>query len=158
MPCHLRIVKLKLAGDLPENYQAELEQSPGWKHVDALGFINRKDSIKLKETSIAGLVTFLPYPNHIHAQPNKIFEYMASGLPVIGSNFPLWKEIIEENNCGICVNPENPKEISEAINKLSVNPSLVQEMGNNGKRLVIEKYNWSVEESKLISFYKKLIG
>ncbi len=82
---------------------------------------------------------------------------MASGLPVIGSNFPLWKLIIEDNKCGICVDPTDPKEIANAINYIKNNPEEAKAMGDNGKRLVKEKYNWGAEEKKLLEFYKELI-
>ena len=71
-----------------------------------------------------------------------MFEYMAAQLPVIASNFPLWKNIIEENNVGICVDPDSTKEIEDAILILLNNKKLAKEMGERGRKLVEEKYNW----------------
>jgi len=150
-------IRLSLAGEIDSEYFNELSVKNGWGNVDALGFINRSQAIALKKKCLAGIVTFLSYPNHINAQPNKIFEYMAAGLPVIGSNFPLWKEIIEQNNCGICVDPMDSRAIADAINKLASNKELRLKMGENGSRLVKEKYNWGQEEFKLIYFYQELI-
>jgi glycosyltransferase involved in cell wall biosynthesis len=99
-----------------------------------------------------------PIPNYIESYPTKLFEYMSLGIPVIASNFPLWREIIESNNCGICVNPLNPEEISEAIDKLASNPDLAAKMGRNGRRAVEERYNWRNEEKKLYEFYEKLLS
>jgi glycosyltransferase involved in cell wall biosynthesis len=107
--------------------------------------------------SLAGIVTFLPEPNHVTAQPNKMFEYMSAGLPVIASNFPLWREIIETNECGICVDPLDPKAIADAIDWLVENPTPARTMGENGSKAVMERYNWSVEEEKLLALYDKLI-
>ena len=150
-------VRLSLAGEIESEYFNELTVKNGWRNVDALGFINRSHAVALKQKCLAGIVTFLPYPNHINAQPNKIFEYMAAGLPVIGSNFPLWKEIIEQNNCGICVDPSDSMAIAEAIHHLASNKELARKMGENGSRLVKEKYNWLQEENKLIDFYRQLM-
>ncbi|MBN2778887.1 MAG: glycosyltransferase family 4 protein [Bacteroidales bacterium] len=149
-------LKLDLAGEVTDDYLSELQSISGWQQVNLLGFIDRKQSQDVKNSSVAGIVTFLAEPNHINAQPNKIFEYMASGLPVIGSNFPLWKIIIEDNHCGICVDPTSPAEISNAINYLADNPKIAKQMGENGKRLVQEKYNWGIEEKKLYEFYSNL--
>ena len=148
---------LSLAGEIPQEFKKELVVKKGWGNVEALGFINRTQALQLKQTCLAGIVTFLPYPNHINAQPNKIFEYMAAGLPVIGSDFPLWKELIEQNNCGICVDPADTVAIANAINIIANNKDLAKVMGENGSRLVKEKYNWLHEEEKLISFYNELI-
>ena len=151
--CHL-----ELAGEISVDFKNQLVKSKGWTNVRELGFIDRKTSMELKQKSIAGVVTFLPYPNHVNAQPNKIFEYMAAGLPVIGSNFQMWRELLVENNCGICVDPLNPKEISDAITYLKNHPDEAKLMGENGKKLVHEKYNWNVEELKLASFYRTILG
>jgi glycosyltransferase involved in cell wall biosynthesis len=82
---------------------------------------------------------------------------MAAGLPVIASNFPLWKEIVEGNGCGICVDPLNPKEIAEAIKYLMKHPGSTEQMGKNGRRAVIEKYTWEKEGKKLLDLYAQLL-
>jgi len=109
----------------------------------------------MRESDI-GLICFLPAPNHINAIPNKPFEYMASGLPVVASNFPLWKEIIEGNKCGLTVNPKKPEEIAKAIEYLIAHPAETKEMGENGRKAVSEKYNWENESKKLLDIYQQL--
>jgi glycosyltransferase involved in cell wall biosynthesis len=125
--------------------------------VNALGFLSRQEVKTLLAESMAGIVTFLPVPNHIDAQPNKMFEYMSAGLPVIGSHFPLWKEIIEGNNCGICVDPNQPEEIGKAIQYIFDHPKEAENMGINGIKAIEEKYNWRAEEQKLISTYQSIL-
>ena len=147
-------ISLDLAGNFhEERFQEELSKLEEWKKVNHLGVISREHALQMKASSIAGIVTFLPAANHIHAQPNKIFEYMASALPVICSNFSLWKDIIEANNCGICVNPFSAQEIAQAIMKVHKNPDLAKAMGEKGRQAVLEKYNWHTEEQKLIDLY-----
>lgn len=150
-------VRLQLIGKFSE---AEAERvakaSPGWSRVDALGFLDREGVRDVLQRAVAGLVTFLPMPNHIDAQPNKMFEYMSAGVPVIASHFPLWREIVEGNHCGLCVDPLQPAEISRAMDHLLSHPEEAEQMGRNGQRAVQERYNWSIEEKKLLSFYSTL--
>ena len=112
--------------------------------------------LKYSKNSKIGLSILKPIRNYTQSYSTKIFEYMAIGLPVITSNFKLYKEIIDENNCGICVDPENPNEIAKAIEFILTNPEKAKEMGHNGRCLVKEKYNWKKEEFKLINIYKTL--
>lgn len=150
-------VRLQLAGRFSGSEVERMAHSEkGWSKVDALDFLSREQVRDLLAESVAGLVTFLPAPNHIDAQPNKMFEYMSAGVPVIASNFPLWKQIIEGNNCGLCVDPLNPQAIAEAIDSLVNNPEEAEQMGRNGQKAVYEKYNWNIEEKKLLEFYTKL--
>ena len=149
--------RLQLAGKFSEPaIEAAAHADKGWHHVDALGFISRGEVRDLLARCIGGLVTFLPSPNHIDAQPNKMFEYMSAGVPVIGSHFPLWREIIEDNQCGLCVDPLDPRAIAEAIDYLVTNPQIAEQMGRNGQLAVNEKYNWDIEEQKLLEFYESL--
>jgi glycosyltransferase involved in cell wall biosynthesis len=151
--------RLQLAGKFGDAGTEQTAQADsGWSQVDALGFLSREEVRDLLTGSVAGLVTFLPSPNHIDAQPNKMFEYMSAGVPVIGSNFPLWKQIIEGNQCGICVDPLDPKAIAEAIDYLVTHPEEAEQMGRNGQRAVQGKYNWNIEEQKLFEFYQELQG
>jgi len=149
--------RLALAGKIDADFKSILAQRQGWTQVDELGFIDRQASMELKQKALAGIVTFLPLPNHVNAQPNKIFEYMAAGLPVIGSNFPLWKALIETNNCGLCVDPTRPDEIAQAIRFLVENPEKAAEMGENGRKMVQNTYNWTAEEKKMLAFYQKVL-
>jgi glycosyltransferase involved in cell wall biosynthesis len=150
--------KLNLVGAFSEkNVENEVKSYDGWQNVNELGFLNRYEVANILSQSKAGMVTFHPMPNHIDAQPNKMFEYMSAGIPIITSNFPLWKEIVEGNNCGICVNPLDPKEIADAIQYIITHPKEAQQMGENGKNAVLEKYNWDVEEKKLFQVYGELL-
>lgn len=150
-------VKLNLVGEFSEEViKKETKEYNEWNQVNELGFLNRHQVSNVMSYSKAGLVTFLPSPNHIDSQPNKMFEYMSAGLPIISSNFPLWKEIVEGNNCGICVDPLSSKEIGDAIQFIISNPVDAEKMGYRGKKAVLEKYNWGVEEKKLFSIYDRV--
>lgn len=151
-------IKVDLAGELNDSLKLKFQKLYGWENINQLGLISRADSLSLKKKSIAGMVPFLYAENHINAQPNKIFEYMASGLPVICSNFDLWKQIVEANECGICVDPSDPRQIADAMTKISGDPDLAKRLGQNGIRLVKEKYNWEVERKKLMEFYNKIVS
>lgn len=151
-------VSLAFAGNFFEGInEKELYNRISKEKLVLKGFLNRAQVSELLSSSLAGVVTFLPFSNHINAQPNKMFEYMSAGLPVIGSDFPLWKEIIEDNHCGICVNPMNPKEIAEAIDYLYEHKDEAEQMGLNGKKSVYKKYNWDIEKKKLLNIYEKLL-
>ena len=134
----------------------EVQQKSSWNKVHYLGFLDRDGVKNTFQKSMAGLVVLHPTMNYIDALPVKMFEYMAAGLPVIASDFSLWKEIIESNNCGICVDPLKPEEIGKAIQWLVDHPEEAKQMGENGRRAVEEKYNWEKESEKLLSLYKKL--
>lgn len=151
-------VELKLVGEFTEQHiKEQAVKTKGWQHVYECGFLDRSAVKHVMRDSIAGIVTFLPAPNHIDAQPNKMFEYMSAGLPIITSNFPLWREIVEGNYCGICIDPEQPKEIAGAIEYLVEHPEKALKMGENGKKAVFEKYNWTIEERKLLAFYEEIM-
>lgn len=149
--------RLQLVGAFNEPVvEAQAHANAGWQQVDALGFLGRKDVAQVLARAVGGLVTFLPVPNHIDAQPNKMFEYMSAGVPVIASHFPLWREIVEGNDCGLCVDPLDPAAIARAIDYLVTHPKEAERMGRNGQRAVQEKYNWGMEEAKLLQLYEDL--
>jgi glycosyltransferase involved in cell wall biosynthesis len=146
--------RLNMAGRFFEApVAAEVRADPGWQRVNDLGFLDRAGVRDVMSRSVAGLVTLLPLPNHIDSLPTKMFEYMSSGIPVIASNFPLWRDIIDGSRCGICVDPLDPKAIAAAIDYLVGHPDIAQSMGENGRKAVLEKYNWDVEATRLADFY-----
>ena len=137
-------------------FEAQLRSEAGWSKVDYRGWMDRESIREALESSVAGLVTLHPIVNYLDALPVKMFEYMAAGVPVIGSNFTLWKQIVEGNQCGICVDPLDPKAIAKAIDYLVTHPPEAEQMGRNGQRAVQEQYNWGIEEKKLLALYQEL--
>ena len=133
--------------------ETELKASPGWAQVDEHGFLDRDGVRDIMERSLAGIVTFHAVPNHIDSLPTKMFEYMSAGIPVIASNFPLWREIIEGNQCGICIDPLDPKAIAIAIDYIITHPQAAKTMGQNGRQAVQKRYNWTTQANILTEFY-----
>ncbi|PWF48709.1 glycosyl transferase [Massilia glaciei] len=149
--------RLALAGAFSESaLESEMHAHPGWVRIDALGHLDRDGVGTVMAASVAGLVTLHPVVNYLDALPVKMFEYMAAGIPVIASDFPVWRAIIEHSGCGVCVDPADPRAIAAAIDYFIANPGVAERMGQNGRRAVTAEYNWQCQSSKLISFYDAL--
>ncbi|MDZ7822436.1 MAG: glycosyltransferase [Candidatus Marinimicrobia bacterium] len=121
------------------------------------GYLNREGIRGLLASCDAGLVLLHPTLNYRVALPVKMFEYMVSGLPFIASDFPQWEAIVREEDCGICVNPQDVGAIKKAIEYLYNNPDIAARMGNNGREAVLKKYHWEQEAKKLLSVYHGLL-
>ncbi len=152
-------VNLDLGGNFhPPEFRDELAQLPGWKKVNELGFIDRQEVQKVYREARAGMVTLHPIINYVHALPVKMFEYMAAGLPVIASDFPALKQILNEHECGICVDPQDPEAIAEAIRWIIENPEKASEMGQNGQKAVQTHYNWESAAGQLLDAYRRFLN
>jgi glycosyltransferase involved in cell wall biosynthesis len=131
----------------------ELRCHPGWARVKHHGFIDQRNTFRILQNVRAGLVLFHPEPNHFESLPQKIFEYMAAGLPVIASDFPFWRKLLGDSGCGIFVDPQNPQKISKAIEYVLTHPRESEEMGRRGQAAVQQNFNWDTEAEKLIQLY-----
>ena len=87
----------------------------------------------------------------------KLFEVMLAGKPIICSDLRLWRQIIEEYDCGICVDPTDMIEIADAIKYIDEHPNIARTMGENGRQAVLEKYNWGTQEKVLLKFYSEML-
>jgi glycosyltransferase involved in cell wall biosynthesis len=106
-----------------------------------------------------GLLLFRPVRyNNIIATPNKLFEYMAFGIPIVASDLPEIRKIIKETGTGILVDPSKVKEIADNIIYLADNPEVVEEMRKNGKKAFQTTYNWDAQSSELLRVYAELIN
>lgn len=137
------------------SYDSEDNVNENLSNVKYLGRVSRKEVNELYGNSRVGIVLYQPAKNHYESQPVKMFEYMAAGLPVVASDFPHWKDIVENTGCGICVNPTDANEVRKAIQELLSNAERAQKMGELGNEAAINGYNWNVEEKKLIALYKE---
>lgn len=152
-------VTLDLAGSFAdEALHREMKAHPGWQWVNEQGWQSRDAVTSTMSQAMAGLVLFHPEPNHVEALPNKLFEYMSAGIPVIASDVELWRKIIERGKCGICVDPLDPAAIADAVRYLIKNPGTCDTYGQNGQTAVAEEYNWANEARELLQLYENLLN
>ena len=150
---------LELAGNpIPDDARPEeIYSHQGWARVQHHGFLDQPSTFRLLHNVRAGLVLFHPEPNHLEAMPQKIFEYMGAALPLIASDFPLWRRILGDTGCGIFVDPLNPQAIANAIEFVLTHPAEAEEMGRRGQAAVLQHYNWDTEAEKLVNLYAGLV-
>lgn len=149
--------QLTMAGKfLPLDLDERLSEERGWERVHVCGTVGRSGVAEILSRARAGLVVERPEPNYVAGKPIKMFEYMAAGVPVISSDFPLWRQIVEGAGCGLCVNPLDPHAISNAIKYLLTHPKEAEAMGQRGRQAIEERYNWDHEKEKLLDLYRTL--
>jgi glycosyltransferase involved in cell wall biosynthesis len=150
-------IRLKLAGTIDSpDLQQQLEAMAGWKSTDYLGALGRAGVSELIQNAVAGLVVLHPEPNYVSSHPVKLFEYMCAGIPVIASDFPGFRAIIEHARCGILVDPFSARELAGAIEFLCTHPEEARAMGARGRLAVSSRYNWQHEEQSLLGMYNRL--
>lgn len=154
-------VRLILAGRTNESYLEKLKTEPGWEKVDYLGFINKKKVEEIYSETAIGIAT--NYSTQLALAGgtlgnNKLFEIMYSRIPLICTDYPLWKEIVDRYYCGLTVDPRSQEQVSQAIETLLKNPELAKQMGENGHRAVLEEYNWNTQKKTLLNLYSELLS
>jgi glycosyltransferase involved in cell wall biosynthesis len=149
--------RLAIGGEFetPE-FEREARRKPGWKRTDYAGWQNREGMLDLLCRARIGVVPLLPVSNNIDSQPIKLFEYMSAGLPVVATKLPRQAAIVKGAQCGILVEPGQPKAIAEAIQWLLEHPSEAQAMGGNGRQAILQTYNWSSEAKSLLDLYRRI--
>jgi glycosyltransferase involved in cell wall biosynthesis len=156
LPAELGAV-LDLAGVFsPPSFRAELQSLPRRECVVEHGQVPRAEVRRILGRARVGLVLFHPAPNHIDAQPNKLFEYMGAGIPVLASAFPGWVRILERHQCGLAVDPLDTGAIAAALQWLLEHGDEAARMGARGRAAMLELYNWSSEEKALVDLYREL--
>ena len=144
----------------PPDHQVELESvacESELTNVSFYGYLPRAEAIEKIETCAIGLAVLRPEPNFVASFPTKMFEYMALGMPVVVSDFPLYRQVVKECECGVCVDPTDSVQLADAIQRLLEQPEFARECGQRGREAVQEIYNWDAEFQKLNRFFEQLL-
>ncbi len=145
----------------PASFEDELKAVARQRGIESnvtfIPWVPYDEKEKLSSQASIGIITYLPYSNNTSCLPNKLFDYMLVGLPVVASNFPLYREIVEPNRCGLIVDPSRPSDVAEAMMYLVEHPDEARAMGERGRRAVREVHNWGNESEKLCHMYQALL-
>lgn len=159
--CYLAGVPLILAGNFTsEEYEESLRSRESFDCVDYRGVYNRKELKEILEQSSLGASTLLPVGQYkdMDNLATKVYEYMSMGLPVMLSDYPYERGMIDKYGFGITVDAQNPSQMAEAILELKNDPERCKRLGKNGRKAVKEVFNWDIEEAKLFRFYEEICG
>jgi glycosyltransferase involved in cell wall biosynthesis len=146
---------LEIAGDhMPE----PVMKLKGWSRVRFHGPLDQPNTYRLLRQARVGLMCQHPIPPFLESIPVKLFEYMGAGLPVVASDFPLWRTMLDDLQCAIFVDPFNVREIARAIEYLLTHPHEAEEMGRRGQAAVMDHLNWNTQAPKLVNLYAELMS
>lgn len=124
--------------------------------VDFIGWVPYPRLIELLFESKLGIIIPHPIERYRTNYPVKMFEFMAAGIPVIASREGESGAFIQEGKCGILVNPLDPKEVASAIIWVFKNSMEAESMGERGRALILDRYNWERESEVLLQVYAGL--
>lgn len=155
-------VRYVLLGSGDDAYLEELRTLPAWNRVDFRGRIPHEQVAQTLCACGIG-VSVLSYNYNAGLRRGtlgntKIYEQMMAGLPVICTDFQLWREMVDKYQCGICVEPQNVDDFVRAVQYLLDHPEEARRMGENGRRAVQEEYNWGKQEKLLLALYDDILG
>tara|TARA_B100000767_G_scaffold275660_1_gene314121 strand:- start:5745 stop:6857 length:1113 start_codon:yes stop_codon:yes gene_type:complete len=150
----------EVAGHIEDRHKSALLQMPGHHKLKFYDRLNQVDLRKLFLRSLIGIVIYdyklnLGYKLGSYGT-NKLFEYMEAGLPIICTDYILWKEIVDEYNCGVYVQPGDAEALSSAISLINNDRSLATQMGINSRKAAEERFNWETENKKYLSVFESL--
>ena len=94
--------------------------------------------------------------NNRYSLPNKLFQYMAAGIPVVASDFPQVREIVEGARCGVVADMRRPPAIAAAIRSVISDTAEAVAMGERGRAAIADRYNWSSSAAALRTVYAGL--
>ena len=138
-----------LRDKIKENKLENTIKITGWlPYSEIEGYIQQGD---------IGLIMFnATLNNNLAGPPNKLFNYLKQGMPVISSNIPESKKIIQEENCGIVINKLTKNGIISSVERILDSPQETKLLSKNALNAFKKRYNWEIMEKNLLRGYDEL--
>ncbi|MCD9622588.1 glycosyltransferase family 4 protein [Rhabdothermincola salaria] len=150
-------IELRLIGEMPADLRAEVMATGGAQQLRYYGRCDRARTCEVLVGSAVGLVIWHPTPKHAGgAVPVKLFEYMAAGLPVIASDFPEIRAVVEPAGAGFLVDPFDVDALAAHMRWMVDHPEEARALGMRGRQSVLDRYTWSSQVPTLLGVYEAL--
>lgn len=155
-------IRLKVVGTINDGtaskFHDRVQELNLQDRVECYDWMPFDDAFSVLVRGHVGIIAFQPnIANNVFAMPHKLFDYMAAGMSVLLPKQAIEVvPVVEETNCGLLIDPSDPKDIALAISHLYRNPISSEEMGQRGQAAVRYSYNWEVEARRLIDMYVSL--
>ena len=121
------------------------------------GMVPSGDVVPYAASATVGILSTMPTNlNNRLALPNKIFQYMAAAIPVVASDYPQIREVVEGSGCGLLVDPTDTDGLSAAIRTYTGDPARAARDGASGRRAVTERYHWAAAAENLLTVYRRV--
>lgn len=125
--------------------------------VHVLPPVPTRDVVAAAADATLGVAPIIPdTPNNAASMPNKLFQYLAAGLPVVCSDLPQLRAVVEESGAGIAVDTRDAAGIARAISEMLADPLRLAERGRLARVAAEERYNWAVAARELLEAYARL--
>lgn len=150
-------VRLWLIGHCSVAYLRAAATSPGWQYVDYITPQPQEQAFAYLLRADVGLIVLRDVGDHATTDPNKLYEYMAFGLPFVASNFHRWREKLNGVDAGLYVNSGDAHALAQAIIEMARTPAQRKKMGQKG-RVFVQTHTWEHESIKLLDVYRQVLN
>ncbi|PYZ95871.1 hypothetical protein CR205_15935 [Alteribacter lacisalsi] len=127
-------------------------------HCTFLGQVPYQELKGVIDKASIGILPYLPVPNHRVCMPNKMYEYMASGIVIAASDLPNYRREIEQAEAGVTFAPGDPQSVADQITWLLDHPEELNRMKQSGRRFFENEANWESQEEAFDAFYRQILG
>lgn len=149
--------KLVIVGNTDEQVRGRLQPYLEDARIDFRGRVAYAEVLRLMGAAAVGIVCNQARFDYQNALPNKLFEYMAAGLPVVCSDFPQWRGLVETHRCGVLCDSSDPASIGKAIESVLVDPDGARLMGRRGQVAIEESLLLEPEVRRLRELYEEIL-
>lgn len=139
-----------LGGGSTEQTLVDAVENYGLRNVKFLGSFPMKQTSEIVNLCDVSIVSFLDIPILYTNSPNKLFDSLSAGKPIIVNSAGWTKDLVEENDCGYYVNPKHPEELVEKILYLKRNSEIIKRLGSNSRYLAENQYDKKILCKKFV--------
>ena len=137
---------------------ADAMRHPAWPYVDFMGWLEQHEAFGYMLRANVGLALFRDWGGYARVSSNKLYEYMASGVPFVASAFPRWQAKLESVGAGFFCEPTDAACVAFNLVDLIRDPDKARRMGEKGRTFVRTEFNWDTEQAKLLALYQRVLG